>query len=607
MILGDRAQGVIHMEDVMDQGKKCLPFKATAESFESFKDKGLYYIDKTGFIPYILNKGDDICVITRPRRFGKTLMMRMLQTFFEYKLDDKSNPIDNRRYFEGLKVMDAGEDVLKEMGRYPVISLSLKGMRNDTLKGMRTKLQSALSAACDEHSYLLDHPALQDFEHEQFRQILSKSIDQENLEDALGNLCSWIYKATKRKTVILLDEYDVPLQNAAIHDIKNPSDNLFDKTVSLVGNFIASGFKSNSNLAYGIIAGCMRVAKESIFTGMNNPGVITVLDDIPEEFWGFSEDEVKTMLAYYGIEHWYARIEEWYDGYEYSGRKVFNPWSLLNAIRGLVNGSGEKAIQAYWGMTSGNDIIDEMIERNPQHREALARLMDGTTMTVPVVDNISYRDLQKNPDAIWSFLLYTGYLKPVKVARDEDNLKFAEVAIPNTEIYTIMKGSLQSWWKNTHLARYDARPLMQALWKGDMPGIQREINGIMNDSISVKDAKEDFYHGMLVGVLRTQCEVKSNRESGEGYPDIVAIDGNRAAIIELKCLLSSVLDKLPMKERYSKTPAMMQELLDKAEEQIRTRYYVEGLRFEKPLVTEVKSYAICFCKKMCMVREVTMG
>ena len=309
------------------------------------------------------------------------------------------------------------------------------------------------------------------------------------------------------------------------------------------------------------------------------------------------------MLSYYDIADWYPRIEKWYDGYEYSGRKVFNPWSLLNAIRGLVNGIGEKAFQAYWGLTSGNDIIDDMIERNPQHREALARLMDGGTMTIPVVGNLSYRDLQKNPEAIWSFLLYTGYLKPVKVSKDEDDMRIAEVAIPNTEVYTIMKGSLQRWWDNT-LTRYDAHPLMQALWGGDVQAIKREIDRIMNDSISVKDAREDFYHGMLVGVLRTQCEVKSNRESGTGYPDIVVIDGNRAAILELKCLLPSRLQSIPKIEEFQKIPPMMQELLDEAEKQIRMQYYLEGLRFEKSFLTEIKAYAVCFCRKLCMVREV---
>ena len=587
----------------MSQGKKLKPFGEIPESFKRLKDEGVYYVDKTGFIPYLISQKRNICVVTRPRRFGKTLMLRTLQAYFEYQLDDDGKPVDNRRYFEGLKVMDAGEDVLKEMGQYPVISLSFKEMRNDSFALMLSKLREELGNACQAHAYLMSHPALYDFERERFRHFLSKCVEQDVLETALRNLCDWIYKATGRKTVILIDEYDVPLQQAAIYDIHHPGTDLFEKIVRLVGNFISAGFKSNSNLAYGIIAGCMRVAKESIFTGMNNPGVITVLDDIPEEFWGFTEDEVKQMMSYYDIGDWYAQIEKWYDGYEYSGRKVFNPWSLLHAIRGLVNGYGDNAFQAYWSMTSGNDIIDEMIDRNPQHREALSRLMDGGTMTVPVVSNLSYRDLQYNPDAIWSFLLYTGYLKSVKISRDEDDLLIAEVAIPNSEIYTIIKSSLQRWWKNT-LSRYDARPLMLALWSGDVQEIKHRIDRIMNDSISVKDAKEDFYHGMLVGVLRTQCEVKSNRESGTGYPDIIAVEGDRAAILELKCLLPSKLKGIPKKEEFRQIPPMMQKLLDEAETQIRQENYIEGLRFEKSYLKEIRTYAVCFCRKICMVREV---
>ena len=588
----------------MSQEKKRIPFKSVSESFQAFREKGVYYVDKTGFIPYLLESGDDICVFTRPRRFGKTLMLRTLETFFEYRLDADGNPIDHRRDFEGLKVMDAGEDVLKEMGQYPVISLSFKDVWGNTFSKVLEQLQEAVRQACKPHKALFRASTkLSDVEKETLQSYQDGVPTEANVRNFLAKYTEWLTVVTGRNVVILLDEYDVPLQKAAIHDIHNPGDRLYEQTVELISQFISAGFKSNSYLAYGIIAGCMRVAKESIFTGMNNPGVITVLDDIPEEFWGFSEDEVKAMLSYYDIADWYPRIEKWYDGYEYSGRKVFNPWSLLNAIRGLVNGSGENAFQAYWGLTSGNDIIDDMIEQNPQHREALARLMDGGTMTIPVVGNLSYRDLQKNPEAIWSFLLYTGYLKPVKVSKDEDDMRIAEVAIPNTEVYTIMKGSLQRWWDNT-LTRYDAHPLMQALWGGDVQAIKREIDRIMNESISVKDAREDFYHGMLVGVLRTQCEVKSNSESGTGYPDIVVIDGNRAAILELKCLLPSRLQSIPKKEEFQKIPPMMQELLDEAEKQIRTQYYLEGLRFEKSFLTEIKAYAVCFCRKLCMVREV---
>ncbi len=584
---------------------KLAPFQNQSESFTAFRDKGVYYVDKTDVIPYLIDSGHEICVFTRPRRFGKTLMLRTLQTFFEYRLDKDGKPIDNRRYFEGLKVMDAGEDVLKHLGQYPVISISLKDVSGESYESMVATLQKSVYDACQPHlSMLLNHPALLDEEKEQFRRYATRKASDKELKSFLGDMCVWLNRITSRKVVILLDEYDVPLQQAAIYDIHHPQSELFERTVRLIGKFISTGFKSNDNLAFGIIAGCMRVAKESIFTGMNNPGVITVVDRIPNEFWGFTPKEVEDMLAYYGLSDQMDALKNWYDGYYYSNREVYNPWSLLNAIRGLVEGYGDDAIQAYWSMTSSNDIIDDMINNHPEYREELARLMEGGTKWVKVYKDLSYRDLNSRPDAIWSFLLFTGYLKSLSVRKDEDDLLEAEVTVPNREILTVMKSAMRNWWENIKLAKYDARPLMQALWNGDAAATGREINDIMSDSISVKDAKEDFYHGMMVGVLRTQCTVKSNRESGEGFPDILAIQGNHAAILELKCLLPSVLDQIPKNEQYARAPGMMQKLLDEAEEQIRTRHYIEGLQFECPNVTKVKSYALCFCRKQCMVRAI---
>ena len=593
------------LEVTMEQERKLKPFGEIPESFKALKDRGIYYTDKTGFIPYLIEQDRNICVFTRPRRFGKTLMLRTLQTFFEYRQDDEGKPVDNRRYFEGLKVMDAGEEVLKEMGQYPVISVTLKEVSGKTYDSVVTMLNKAVYDACQDHlKTLLNNPALLPGEQEQFRRYMEKKASDGELKSFLGDMCVWLKRITKRNTVILLDEYDVPLQKAAIYDLHHPGSYLFDDMVDLIGKFISAGFKSNNNLAYGIIAGCMRVAKESIFTGMNNPGVITVIDEIPDEFWGFTEPEVKVMLSYYGIEDKYEMIEKWYDGYEYSGRKVFNPWSLLNAIRGLVNGLGVNAIKPYWGLTSGNDIIDDMIDKNPGHREALARLMNGETMAVPVYENLSYRDLQQNENAIWSFLLYTGYLKPIHVDKDERNHLRAEVAVPNVEVWTLMDSSMERWWNNTMLPGYNVRPLMEALFNGDTSGIMREINTLLDDSISVRDAKEDFYHGMMVGVLQTICKVKSNREYGEGYPDILAISGSRAAILEIKCISPSELKNIKREEERIRIPPMMTKHLDVAEEQIRSRHYIEGLLFDIPTVSEIKAYAVCFCKKRCMVRKV---
>ena len=576
-----------------------------SESFTALQDKGMYYVDKTGFIPYLIRKGDEICVVTRPRRFGKTLMLRMLETYFEYRLDETGNPVDNRRYFDGLKVMNAGDDVLKEMGQYPVISLSFKGMRNDSLEEMTDKLRIALSLACDKHAYLLKELALSDSDRENFLKILSTKESQSELEEALGRLCDWIYKATNRKTVILIDEYDVPLQQAAIYDIHHPGANLFEKIVKLVGNFISSGFKSNSNLAYGIIVGCMRVAKESIFTGMNNPGVIDVTTILPDEYWGFTDAEVKQMMAYYDIEDKYPEIERWYDGYNFGGRKVFNPWSLLNAIRGLVNGYGEDAIQPYWVLTSGNDIIDDVIEHNPQHREIIEKMMNGKTARVKIYKNLSYRDLKQNPDGIWSFLLYTGYLKALNVSKDEDDLLEAEVTVPNTEVKTVIRSSLQNWWKNIKLRGWDAQKLLRALFLGDVDNAERELRLVLCESTSVFDYNEAFYHGMIVGLLGNVATVRSNDEYGEGRPDVVALAGDMGIVLEVKCVTPKALKVASIKDDdRAKIKSMMTTKLDEAEKQIRDNEYIEAVLEDEPIARTAKAYAVCFCKKWCVMREV---
>ena len=588
----------------MGLDRKLKPFGEIPESFRGLKDEGVYYVDKTGFIQYLLSQKRKICVVTRPRRFGKTLMLRTLQTYFEYRLDEDGKPVDNRRYFEGLKVMDAGDDVLKEMGKYPVISLSFKNVFGDTYEKTVSMLNDAVCKACKLHGEQLMASEKLSLVHKQWLQtFMDGNASDDNLQKFLGLYMQWLRDVTGRKTVVLLDEYDVPLQKAAIYDMHHPGSKLFDATVGLIGQFISSGFKSNSNLAYGIIAGCMRVAKESIFTGMNNPGVITVLDDIPEEFWGFTQSEVEKMLAYYNLSDKMDALKNWYEGYYYSEREVYNPWSLLNAIRALVNGYEKTAIQSYWARTSGNDIIDEMIDRNPDHRNKLAQIMNGEPLWAPVFQDLSYRDLKIHPESIWSFLLYTGYLKAIQKRQLDTGNWEALVTIPNMEIRSVMNQAMQHWWENT-LSRYDVRLLMHSLWSGDVQAIKCEIDRIMNDSISVKDAKEDFYHGMLVGVLRTQCEVKSNRESGTGYPDIIAVEGDRAAILELKCLLPSKIKGIPKKEEFRQIPPMMQKLLDEAETQIRQENYIEGLRFEKSYLKEIRTYAVCFCRKICMVREV---
>ena len=595
----------------MSQDNKLIPFGEISESFKALKDKGMYYVDKTGLIRFLIEQERNICVFTRPRRFGKTLMLRTLQTFFEYVTDGEGKPVDNRHYFEGLKVMEAGERVLRELGQYPVISLSFKDVSGRSYEEIVGQLREAVCQSTKPHrSFFRAFDCISETERAILNSYQDGSASEEHLRNFLSKYTQWLRDATDRATVILLDEYDVPLQQAAIYDNHHPGSDLFERTVQLIGKFISCGFKSNSNLAYGVISGCMRVAKESIFTGMNNPGVIDVTSKIPDEYWGFTEDEVKQMLAYYNIEDQYPEIERWYDGYNFGGRKVFNPWSLLNAIRALFNGVGKDAIQPYWVMTSGNNIIDDVIERNPQHREMIERLLNGETIRAKIYKSLSYRDLKQNPDAIWSFLLYTGYLKALSISKDEYELLEAVVAVPNTELKTVMRSSLQNWWKNIKIAKYDAHVLVRALMTGNTLVAERELRIVLNDSTSVFDYNEAFYHGMLFGLLGNVAIVRSNDEYGEGRPDIVAIVEDKGIILEEKCVTPKVLDIAKKAKPNADEDDIMDELCDhelkEAEKQIIDRKYVRGVLRNEPLAREVVAYAVCFCKKWCVMRPVVV-
>ncbi|MBQ9395951.1 MAG: AAA family ATPase [Proteobacteria bacterium] len=594
----------------MNHERKLIPFGEIPESFRGVKDEGVYYVDKTGFIPYLIEQRRRICVFTRPRRFGKTLMLRTLQTFFEYRLDDEGKPVDNRRYFEGLKVMDAGENVLKHLGQYPVIYITLKDVKGDTFEDYEAGLANAVKWACRDQRGLLNSPKLSPVDRTLFDKYLSLSATKASVWDALLSLCAWLADVTGRKPVILLDEYDVPLQNAAIKGMRDGNFKLYDQVVELLGKFMSAGFKTNSNLAYGIISGCTRVAKESIFTGMNNPGVITVMSRIPEEFFGFTEDEVREMLRYYGIDDQYELISHWYDGYEYSGRHVYNPWSLLNAVRGLVNGYGEEAIQSYWVKTSGNSIIYEIMAHQPQNREMLSQILSGEKIWVSLYENISYRDLSLNPDSIWSFLLYTGYLKVVEKRTNEYDERVYRVDIPNQEIRSVMRSAARHWWQDIYVRGYNARPLMDALSTGNAKQAEKEINIALSRGISCFDYKEAFYHGTLYGLLQTQTsDIKSKTEFGNGRPDIVALWKTQAIVIECKRVSSADVDAMKRQINDENADlcdiedACLEQKLHEGEKQIKDRRYLRGVEQAFPAADEIVCYTVAFCGKRCMVRK----
>ena len=586
----------------MPQDKKLIPFGEISESFKGLKDEGIYYVDKTGFIPYLISQKRQICVFTRPRRFGKTLMLRTLQTFFEYALDDDGNPVDNRHYFEGLKVMEAGEDVLKHLGQYPVISVSFSDVKGETKEEIIASMTEALIQAYEPHKKLILGTT---------NGLMDKCLDDLNKQNGIGlaffleSLMYQLYNSTRRKVVVLMDDYDMPIYRAYQQYSKTQNVELYEVITSLVSGIMSSVYKSNDCLSFGYINGTTSLNAQSIV----NAGWINPISHIPDEYWGFTTEEVQNMLAYYGLEEQMDTLKYWYDGYYYSNREVYNPWSVLNAIYAILNDEGEDAFKAYWGLTSGNDIIDDMIERNPEHRTGLAKLMNGKILTVPLYENLSYRDLKENPEAIWSFLLYTGYLKSVLVNKNERNRLQAKIAIPNEEVRTLMDSSMERWWKNIRIAQFDAHNLMQAFCNGDTDDACRELRFVLNDSTSVFDYNEAFYHGMLVGLLKNVATVRSNDEYGEGRPDIVAVAQDKGIVLEVKCVTPKALAQA--KKAHSDMDeediidAQVYIQLNEAEKQIKGRKYVRAVLRDEPGAREAVAYAVCFCKKWCVVRAVS--
>lgn len=583
---------------------KLKAFSERSESFTGFFDDGLYYIDKTAFIRYLIEEKRRILIFTRPRRFGKTTMHMTLKTFFEYRLDQNGTPVDNRHYFEGLNVTKGGDQVMKHLGQYPVMYLSLKDVKADTIEGIAAGIANALGTACRSVENLVN--GCQSLKPEQkddfYRFTVSRAI-YSDLDTALGNICEWLKIATGRDTVILLDEYDVPLQYAALHDQKVGNTTFYDQVVTLIGSFMSSGFKTNPNLSFGVISGCMRVAKESVFTGMNNPGFISVLSDIPDEYWGFTESDVKKMLHYYDLDDRYEDIKDWYEGYYYSQREVFNPLSVLSAVRALVN-KEQFPIKSYWVNTSSNDIIEDLLLHHPDAREKLGQIAKGETINVSLYDDITYRDLKIRPESIWTMLLHTGYLKCMEASFDEINGMTAMVRMPNKEIQYVLNHKMRLWWEDIQIRQYNTQLLIKAFFNEDCETIENELSNVLLSGISMFDYKEDFYHGMLVGLLSNGAQrVKSNTEYGEGRPDIVAVFGRNGVMIEVKCVTPKALTDAKIEDDdLDAIERMMAKKLDEAESQVNTKKYINGVRVEYPTVKKCTIYAICFCRKLSRVR-----
>ncbi len=552
------------------------------EDFREIITKNGYFVDKTLMIRDLIESNAKVTLFTRPRRFGKTLNQSMIRRFFEDEITEYGEKIDNRYLFDGLAVSSCGEDILKHQQQYPVIFISLKSAKQPNFDIAYKCLVDEISKQFITHRYVLNDDILMPVEIERYEAIMNLRADAADYARGLAFLSECLAKHHGRNTIILIDEYDVPLENAYVQGF-------YDEMTGFIRSLFESALKTNPFLEKGIITGCLRISKESIFTGLNNLEVQSILSPHYSDCFGFTESEVKELLAYYDLSDKYQDMKEWYDGYLFGDAEIYNPWSILCYVKTAL-GKRDSFARPYWSNTSSNSIVKELIEDADENtRRELEILMDGGTIEKPVHEDITYEDIHKNMDNLWNFLFFTGYLR-AESQRFENRKIYLEMSIPNEEIASIYENSIAAWF-DKKINKIDRNPLIKALEDGDCSAAEDFISAQLMDTISYFDYAENYYHGFMAGLLSgvgKYC-ILSNRESGTGRPDLIlktaAIRKGRVIIIELK-LAANV--------------RQLDEKCDEALQQIEDNCYAAPFTDEGYPI--VQKYGISFYKKECMVK-----
>ena len=555
------------------------------EDFKTIINKNGYFVDKTLMIQKLIESQAMVTLFMRPRRFGKTLNQFMIRRFFEDERTRSGERIDNGDLFDGLKITACGEEVLQHQQQYPVIFLSLKSAKQPNFEEAYKKICRALAEEFRRHQYLLEGNSLADDQKIMFQKIMTEQADYSAYNDALKFLSECLWQYHGKNTMILIDEYDVPLENAYL-------EGFYDQMIQFIRSLFESALKTNPYLEKSVITGCLRISKESIFTGLNNLKSDSVLHTEYGDSFGFTESEVEAMLTYYDLAAELPEVKRWYDGYLFNDIEIYNPWSIINYAYDRSHKITQFTLP-YWSNSSSNSIIREMVgEADAGAKRDLETLINGGTIEKQVHEDITYGDIYQTQDNLWNFLFFTGYLKKISERKDESGeTLYLSMAIPNTEIKTIYKNSIAYWFEQ-RIKQTDRSPLVRALETGDCEAAEDFINRQLVDTISYYDYAENFYHGFMAGLLVNigGYSVKSNRESGNGRPDIVMqtvqIRKGRVILLELK-IAGSI--------------AEMEAACDRALAQIEAQHYAE------PFITEgypeVKKYALSFCKKECMVKK----
>ena len=483
-----------------------------------------YYVDKTLLIKEFLDRRPLVSLFTRPRRFGKTLNMDMLRVFFEISDEDTS------RYFADKAIWNCGEEYRAYQGKYPVIFLTFKDVKFDTWEATIDKIRGLLQEEYGRHQELIDSDKLSQYEKIYFTKILDSSANEVELTSALERLSKMLAVHYGKAPIIIIDEYDTPIQEGYSKDF-------YDEIIGFMRNFFSGAFKDNKNLSYGFLTGILRIAQESIFSGLNNLSINTVMDEEYDSFFGFTSDEVKKMLEYYGMSKKESELKDWYDGYLFGSEEIYNPWSVINYIsRGGIP-------QAYWVNTGKNEILEDLLKvATDDITERLYALLHGERIIARIDQNVVYSSLTEEPANIYSLLLVAGYLKAPKKELQADGSYLCEVSIPNREIAAVYKSEILSHFLQVGvITRNTANKIAESLYANDYKKLQNAVAEYMDKSISFYDGgAEGFYHGLMLGLIAlmdNQYKIKSNRESGDGRYDICLIPREEkypGIIMELK-------------------------------------------------------------------------
>ncbi len=536
------------------------------ENFKTMIDKSAYYVDKTNFIEDVLN--EQVVSYTRPRRFGKTLNMSMLYYFFSIKEKE------NAYLFDGLNI-SKNKDALKHQNKYPTIFISLKEMKNLTFDAQISSFSNVIYELLEKNLEILSSDQLSDTTKDILYKLHNRSSSIEDLKISLRVITNALYTYYQQKVIVLIDEYDVPLQAAY-------QNNYYEEMVEFLRSVFSSALKTNDALEKGVMTGCLRISKESIFTGLNNFTAYSVLNNISSESFGFTESEVKKLLKDYNLSEKMDEVKKWYDGYQFGNKEIYNPWSTLIYVKNITQDVSFKPI-SFWANTSGNDIVVKYIQNGDKKlRKEFDVLMNGQSLIKYIKPELTYREMD-NINNIYSFLLLTGYLKVIK-DRGENQY---ELVIPNKEVYEIYKQSFMSYFEDYTTSRKGE--LYQELVDGDAKKVNLLLNDILLRSISYFDNQESFYHGFLVGLLN-DYEVVSNKESGNGRFDVCVLPENiLGTVVLIECKHSISED----------------DLIDDAKEgarQIVEQKYLEEHKFKK--YEKAIGYGISFYKKQCYVVKV---